>query len=101
MAAHVYVLAFFPHSAFFSLLSSFVLCRCQLFRVDRVVFGAPNPRLGACGGWVDLTTERHPFHEVEVMGGVLAEECALIMREFFRSRRSDEGAAHTEHRPAV
>ncbi|CAN0438831.1 unnamed protein product [Ectocarpus sp. 8 AP-2014] len=65
------------------------LSAAQLFRVDRVVFGAPNPNLGACGGWVDLSSQRHAFHELEVKGGVLAEECALPLRGFFRSRRRE------------
>ncbi|CAN0007239.1 unnamed protein product [Ectocarpus sp. 6 AP-2014] len=78
------------------------LSAAQLFRVDRVVFGAPNPNLGACGGWVDLSSQRHAFHELEVKGGVLAEECALPLRGFFRSRRregeigsADDGVADT------
>ncbi|CAB1120923.1 unnamed protein product [Ectocarpus sp. CCAP 1310/34] len=69
------------------------LSAAQLFRVDRVVFGAPNPNLGACGGWVDLSSQRHAFHELEVKGGVLAEECALPLRGFFRSRRREEEIA--------
>ncbi|CAN0276402.1 unnamed protein product [Scytosiphon promiscuus] len=77
------------------------LSAAQLFRVDRVVFGAPNPNLGACGGWVDLSAQKHAFHEVEVTGGVLADECALILRDFFRSRRREEDAVPTSHRPAV
>ncbi|CAM9789305.1 unnamed protein product, partial [Hapterophycus canaliculatus] len=77
------------------------LSAAQLFRVDRVVFGAPNPNLGACGGWVDLSAQKHAFHEVKVTGGVLADECALILRDFFRSRRSEDGAASTGNRSAV
>lgn len=59
----------------------------QLFRVDRVVFGAPNPNLGACGGWIHLQAHKHPFHDLDVQGGVLADECALLLRRFFQSRR--------------
>ncbi|CAM9333812.1 unnamed protein product [Scytosiphon promiscuus] len=77
------------------------LSAAQLFRVDRVVFGAPNPNLGACGGWVDLSAQKHAFHEVEVTGGVLADECALILRDFFRSRRLEEDAVPASHRPPV
>lgn len=60
--------------------------------MDRVVYGASSPNLGACGGWVDLPARKHAFHELEVQGGVLAEECAVPLRGFFRSRRR-EGVA--------
>lgn len=66
-----------------------------------MVFGASNPNLGACGGWVDLSAQKHAFHDVQVTGGVLADECALILRDFFRSRRSEEGIGSNGHRPAV
>lgn len=72
----------------------------QLFRVDRVVFGAPNPNLGACGGWVDLSAQKHAFHDLEVIGGVLAEECATPLRRFFRSRRREGETASAGHRSA-
>lgn len=66
-----------------------------------MVYGAPNPNLGACGGWVDLSARKHAFHELEVKGGVLAEECALPLRGFFRSRRREgDAAASTRSRPA-
>lgn len=58
-----------------------------------MVFGAPNPNLGACGGWVDLSAQKHAFHDLEVTGGVLAEECATPLRGFFRSRRREGEAS--------
>lgn len=69
----------------------------QLFRVDRVVYGAPNPNLGACGGWVDLSAQKHAFHDLEVRGGVLVEECATPLRGFFRSRRREGEVAPAAH----
>ncbi len=56
-------------------------------RLRRVVFGATDPKAGA-GGSV-LTILNHPKlnHRVEVQGGVLAEDCASILRDFFRIRR--------------
>jgi tRNA(adenine34) deaminase len=56
-------------------------------RLRRVVYGTPDPKAGACGS--ALTVLNHPKvnHQVEVASGVLAEECARILREFFRSRR--------------
>lgn len=58
-----------------------------------MVFGAPNPNLGACGGRVDLSAQKHAFHDLAVTGGVLAEECATPLRGFFRSRRREGEAA--------
>jgi tRNA(adenine34) deaminase len=56
-------------------------------RLRRVVFGASDPKAGACGS--TLTVLNHPKlnHKVEIVGGVLAEECAAIVRAFFRRKR--------------
>ena len=55
-------------------------------RVTRVVFGAWDPKAGACGSVVDLTRARLG-PAVDVFGGVLVDECAALLREFFASRR--------------
>jgi tRNA(adenine34) deaminase len=72
------------------------LAAMHAFRVERLVYGAPNARLGAVVG--DLRAaqplgELHPFHSVEVTGGVLAEPAAQLMQDFFRKRRSEPGKA--------
>lgn len=56
-------------------------------RVDRVVFGAYDPKAGAAGSAVDLTESRAFNHRFEVMGGVLADDCAALLQDFFRRRR--------------
>ena len=58
-----------------------------LARVDRVVFGAWDPKAGMVGSVGDLL--RHPRlnHRPEVSGGMLEEECGAILREFFEARR--------------
>jgi len=56
-------------------------------RVARLVFGAPDPRTGACGSVIDLLRENRWNHRIEVAGGVLSEECATLLREFFSVRR--------------
>jgi tRNA(Arg) A34 adenosine deaminase TadA len=56
-------------------------------RVGRVVYGAADPKTGAAGSVFDtLISERHN-HRIQVDGGLLAEESATMLREFFRSRR--------------
>jgi tRNA(adenine34) deaminase len=57
-------------------------------RLQRVIFGAPDPKAGAAGSALQVL--RHPKmnHRVEVSGGVLERECGDLLRAFFRSRRS-------------
>ena len=57
------------------------------FRIPSVVYGAPDLRCGAAGSWLDLTTETHPFHALDVRGGVCAEESSKLLKDFFRDRR--------------
>lgn len=58
-----------------------------LSRVDRVVFGAWDPKAGACGSVWDLPRDRRALHRVEVVGGVLERECADLLLKFFGERR--------------
>lgn len=58
-----------------------------LARVDRVVFGALDPKAGFAGSLGDLLRDERLNHRVEVTGGVLAEECGERLRAFFRERR--------------
>jgi tRNA(adenine34) deaminase len=55
-------------------------------RVGRILFGAYEPRTGACGSVVDVARES-PLHTVAVRGGVMTEECEELVRGFFRERR--------------
>jgi len=56
-------------------------------RVRRVVYGMADPRSGACGSALDVTGFKGMLHNVEVKGGVLAEDCKEIMQRFFKIRR--------------
>lgn len=58
-----------------------------LSRVDRIVFGAWDEKAGACGSVWDLPRDRHTLHRPEVVGGVLQEECAALLQDFFAPRR--------------
>ena len=55
-------------------------------RVSRVYFGARDREMGACGGVMNLFMEDFP-HPPALVGGVLEEECAQVLREFFRGLR--------------
>ncbi len=61
-----------------------------LSRLDRVVFGATDPKAGFAGSLGDLLRDPRLNHRVELTSGVLAGECGAMLRDFFRSRR--EGA---------
>lgn len=56
-------------------------------RVDRLVFGAFDPKAGFCGSLGDLVRDERLNHRLDVVGGVRAEESADLLRDFFRQRR--------------
>jgi len=56
-------------------------------RLGRVVFGTPDLRAGACGSLYNLCCDPRLNHEVAVTAGVLGAECALVLRDFFSTRR--------------
>ncbi len=56
-------------------------------RVSRVVYGARDPKTGACGSIVDLPAIAHWNHHGVFSGGVLADECGAALRQFFADRR--------------
>jgi tRNA(adenine34) deaminase len=57
-------------------------------RISRLVFGARDPKTGACGSVVDLFGEPRLNHHATVLGGVLADECGKLLSDFFSSLRS-------------
>ena len=58
-----------------------------LARVPVLVWGAPDIRHGANGSWINLFDKPHPTHTIVVRSGVLQEQCAALMRDFFQKRR--------------
>jgi tRNA(adenine34) deaminase len=64
------------------------LSAAQAFRVARIVYGAPDLRLGAVETYINLLEYPHPFHDcLEVVGGVRSEEARDLLVQFFRDRR--------------
>ncbi len=59
-----------------------------LARLDRLVFGASDPKAGFAGSLGDLVRDGRLNHEVDVTVGVLADECGEVLRAFFADRRS-------------
>ena len=62
-----------------------------LARLGRLVYGAEDPKAGAVGSLWDVVRDRRLNHRPEVIGGVLADECAAVLREFFAARRQHGG----------
>ena len=62
-------------------------------RLARVVYGASDPKTGACGSVLNLFAEPRLNHHTEVQGGVLAEECGTMLSAFFAERRQQTRTA--------
>ena len=77
------------HARLYVTLEPCAMCAGALLnaRVARTVFGAWDPKAGACGSVLDLPREPRLTHRMDVFGGVCADECAQLLREFFTARR--------------
>jgi tRNA(adenine34) deaminase len=55
--------------------------------VERVVFGATDPKTGAAGSVLNVFSEKQINHQTQVEGGIMGEECGQVLRDFFKERR--------------
>ena len=58
-------------------------------RIARIVYGAPDPKTGACGSVFDLAANPKMNHRIDVTGGVLADDCGALLKRFFSARRRE------------
>jgi tRNA(adenine34) deaminase len=65
-------------------------------RVRRLVYGAPDPKAGACGTALRVMNHRKLNHRVEVARGVLKSECATVIQEFFRNKRKKQSVVSSQ-----
>jgi tRNA(adenine34) deaminase len=56
-------------------------------RIERLFYGASDPKTGACGSIINLFQEKRLNHHTEVIGGILAEKCGSVLSDFFAERR--------------
>jgi tRNA(adenine34) deaminase len=68
------------------------MCLGALFhaRVSRIVFGAYDPKTGACGSRLDLTVPELINFHAQVQGGVMAQQCGHVLTEFFKRKRQEK-----------
>lgn len=59
-----------------------------LARIPRLVYGASDPKMGACGSLYDVCRDPRLNHTVEVISGIMGNECSSLLREFFRTLRN-------------
>jgi tRNA(adenine34) deaminase len=78
-----------PETTLYVTLEPCVMCAGAIIhaRVGRVVFAAYDPKTGAAGSVFNVFSDTRHNHQIEVTGGVLAEQCGNKLREFFRERR--------------
>lgn len=65
-------------------------------RLSRVVFGASDPKTGACGSIVNLFEQNQLNHHTQLTGGVMAQECGTLLKDFFAERRKAAQAAKSD-----
>ncbi len=78
-----------PGCTLYSTLEPCSMCSGAILhaRVARLVFAASDPKAGACGSVLDVMNHPRLNHQVELVAGVLAQECGQMLTEFFRARR--------------
>jgi tRNA(adenine34) deaminase len=78
-----------PGSTLYVTLEPCVMCSGAMLhaRVDRVVYGAPDPKTGAAGSVLDVFSSKQINHQTKVEGGIMGEECGQLLRSFFKERR--------------
>lgn len=59
----------------------------QHARIEKIIYGAPDPKTGACGSMIDLISVKEINHHAEAIGGILEKQCGQILKDFFLSKR--------------
>ena len=88
-AAHIESNYRLPGTTLYVTLEPCIMCAGAMLhaRVERVVFGATEPKTGAAGSVLNVFSEKQINHQTQVEGGIMGEECGQILRDFFKGRR--------------
>jgi len=78
-----------PGSTLYVTLEPCAMCSGAMLhaRIDRVVYGASDPKTGAAGSVLDIFASKQINHQTSVEGGIMSEECGQLLRDFFKGRR--------------
>jgi tRNA(adenine34) deaminase len=78
-----------PGSTLYVTLEPCTMCAGAMLhaRIDRIVYGALDPKTGAAGSVLDVFSSKQINHQTTVEGGVMGEECGQLLRDFFKERR--------------
>ena len=78
-----------PGSTLYVTLEPCAMCSGAMLhaRIDRVVYGAADPKTGAAGSVLDLFASKQINHQTTVEGGIMGNECGQLLRDFFKGRR--------------
>lgn len=58
-----------------------------LARIKKIIYGADDPKSGACGSVINIANNKKLNHRIEVTSGIMREDCADLMKEFFKKKR--------------
>jgi len=88
-AAHIESNYRLPGTTLYVTLEPCIMCAGAMLhaRVERVVFGATDPKTGAAGSVLNVFSEKQINHQTQVEGGIMDDECGQVLRDFFKGRR--------------
>ena len=88
-AAHIESNYRLPGTTLYVTLEPCIMCAGAMLhaRVERVVFGANDPKTGAAGSVLNVFSEKQINHQTQVEGGIMGNECGQVLRDFFKGRR--------------
>ena len=58
-----------------------------LARVGKIIYGAGDPKSGACGSVINIASNKKLNHRIKVTSGIMREDCAIFLKEFFKNKR--------------
>ena len=78
-----------PGTTLYVTLEPCIMCAGAMLhaRVDRIVYGAADPKTGAAGSILDVFSSKQINHQTVIEGGMMAQECGQLLRDFFKERR--------------